>query len=79
MQLAVPPLMVTLGEGEDRKKLAGELRVIVPEVRTAPPALGTNTKVAALPVLADWRSATVMLNELSVTRSPMWPLAILSV
>ena len=43
----------------------------MPEVGTAPPALGTNTKVAALPVFADWRSVTVMLNELSVTRSPI--------
>ena len=40
VQLAVPPpLMVTVGEGEDRKKLAGQLRVMVPPVGTSPPTL----------------------------------------
>ncbi len=72
------PLVDTLGVGDVAKKCAGWFKVTVPDVGTAPPAVGENANVTALPVLLLWRCATVMLKELNTTRSPMCPLGIFS-
>ena len=52
--------------------------MMVPEMGIEPPALGQNANVTELPDLLLWRSATVMLNDVNVTRSPMCPLEIVS-
>jgi hypothetical protein len=69
----------TTGAGVAKKKFSGCRNVIVPSSGMAPPALGANINVTEMPVLLRWRSTTEMLNNSNVTRSPMYPLEILSV
>ena len=52
---------------------------MVPPGDIAPPALGTNTKVAAALVFAAKRSDSDTPNDVNKTRSPMLPLAQVSV